>query len=209
MEWDGIFYQPHIWLYLAFLVPLCDPDSLTPSAVPDSAKQAFSFGVLAALLGLTKVLDLKGIRSFIEAIPPSTIAQWLALAIARGPHTLALSIEGLDLVVELLENPWLGAPEDELRRVLEELAETFTTITEVNVPGALRTGLRFFVFFLEKGIYCEEDRPLMEWLFLARCRVTSCLSDGRASLPSIGGTLDSMSWFARSNARASSLVIWA
>jgi hypothetical protein len=165
MEWEGIFYQPHIWLYLTFLAPLCDPDdSLTPSAVPDFAKQSFSFGVLAALLGLTKVLDLKGIRSFIQAIPPSTIAQWLALAIASGALKLDLSIEGLDLVVDLLENPWLGAPEDELRRVLEELAEIFTTITEGNVQGGVRSGLRFFVFFLKKGIYRQEDRPLMEWL---------------------------------------------
>jgi hypothetical protein len=73
-------------------------------------------------------------------------------------------MDGLDMIVELLESAWREAPEDELRVVLEELAHPFQLMTEGNVRGALLSGLRFFYFFLERQIYCEEDGPLMIWL---------------------------------------------
>jgi hypothetical protein len=155
MEWDGVFYQAEIWLYLAFLSCHFAPSRQAPALQGDEETQ-FSFIVLTAVVGLHRVRDLRGVLPFLEQLSPSGVAHCVAIVWEAECHQ-DLVAAGRDVVLDLLETVWSNAPSETLRVVFDELGEVFAV-------GEVEFLIRFFGSFLGRAVYCDEDRSRMAFL---------------------------------------------
>jgi hypothetical protein len=169
MEWDGVFYQAEIWLYLAFLWCHFAPSRQAPALQGDEETH-FSFIVLSALVGLHRVRDLRGVLPFLEQLSPSGVAHRVAIVWEAECHQ-DLVAAGRDVVLDLLETVWSNAPCEALRVVFEEMGEMFV-VSEVEFM------IRFFGSFLGRAVYCDEDRSRMAFLL----EVTDILDEDCAEI---------------------------
>jgi hypothetical protein len=164
MAWDGIFYPPKIWLYLAFLAPLRRDSGFGISSVSDIDQPRFSVAVISALIGLTKVRGRKRILLFLEGLSPGGVAECLAVA-WNACASLSVKWTAAHIVVYFLENAWGESALEDLRLVFTALRDVFQTITEDGDPRSLEWGLRFFRVFSSRGaVDPDEDREDMEFL---------------------------------------------
>jgi hypothetical protein len=167
LPWNGITLPPHTWLYFQFIsFQFSPPERLDDLEDPDFAR--CSIAVLSAFFGLNEVrlADLYAGQCWDLLVPISAprMARWLSRAWDAGAEAGDI-VAALDLLLAMLKFPWSGEPDETHRGVLDMLADQCArAIQDHDGIPFQETALRFFVFFLDLGLYTENDRSAMGFL---------------------------------------------
>jgi hypothetical protein len=68
------------------------------------------------------------------------------------------------VIIKLLQHVWLAEPRAALRHILVSLAPGIVSLISTDRGPLLEACLQFFVLFLGKGVYTQEDASEFEWL---------------------------------------------
>jgi hypothetical protein len=183
MEWEGVFLQPHLWFYAAFIDAALDYVA-DAERCPSEGQEAFSSVIVLAIVRLRGALrDVRACAPLNSL--PHYASHWFRVSFELKRSDKDFTADALSCVTDLVQKVWvpeaeearrlaeaeeaLSVPESEealraaesqenLRDVLYDLCGIVTEIVhDEDLTPVREAGLRFFLAFAGHCVYCADD----------------------------------------------------